>query len=133
MIKYKDFLGDDADWQLNCFLWTNSKIDAMNVETIDNGLRLRLWYKKKDDEYYDANGDRLPPACKDNPLSYNGSVVVTMSYTKNGEEGFVGTGFYDYDIKKWVLMRAGNDGIYREYIICNEKSGIKVLNYRIKT
>lgn len=133
MIKYKDFIGDDADWQINCFIWTNRKIDAMNVETISPHT-LRLWYKKKDDECFDANDDKLPPACKDNPFSYNGSVLVSMTYTKNDEQGaFVGTGFYDYDIKKWVLMVADNNGIYKEYIICNEKSGIKVLNYRIKT
>lgn len=133
MINHKDFVGDDADWQLNCFIWTNKEINAMNVETIKPHT-LRLWYKKKDDECFDVNDGKLPPVVKNNPFCKNGSILVRITYTKNDEQGeFCGSGFYDYDIKKWVLLVADNNGFYKEYIICNEKSGIEVLNYYIKT
>ena len=134
MINHKDFVGDDADWQLNCFIWTNKEINAMNVETIKPHT-LRLWYKKKDDECFDVNDGKLPPVDITNPFSKNGSSPVDIKYTQNGSnEVFYGMGYYDYDMKQWVLrdVTCICDSKSDKYIVCNEESGIEVLSFRLE-
>ena len=95
----------------------------------------RIWHEVESTEWFDANGDKLPPVDITNPFSKNGSSPVDVKYTQNGSnEVFYGMGYYDYDMKQWTLryVTCICDSKSDRYIVCNEESGIEVLSFRLE-